>query len=550
MHQTSGIIIPAPDACLLESGSVAGLVAQRPDDHRRAVFIPDDAALYPVQNQRLELLPLSDQSKGGLVAAAEQLRYAMALDVRFVDHVKAVAVAHLHEPGRVGVMAAADGVHVMLLHQSQIPEGLLVADGEAGHRVGIVPVHTLQAQRLAVQQHLAALCGDVPHAHRLADDLLFGAQQQLIQLRRFGRPEARLLQMDGELGGRFAPADKTALRIIQLPLQRPFAAVPFHAHLDHRTGVILPAPGTHAEVPDMLPGPYQQVHIPKDTGHTELVLAFQIGAQAPFHHQHRQQVFTLHQIGGHIKLTGGVAHLAVTHPVAVHPYIKEAVHAFKVQVDLLAEHGRIHREMGTISPAGILMGHKGRVKRNGIAHIAVLVLVQALGLPAGRHRHLRITAGIKIRLAELLRHSADLVIQLHLPGAVQQNETLRGFSHRLHRVLIRSKGNIVRPIGHNAFVRACPVFKFMAVFHRIPPFLFNAAVPAQGAGAESAPAFLLLYIYMYIWIIGTADRSACRRRSPRPRCPWCQRRPRNGAGRPSPPAGCAAPRECAAWRLG
>ena len=143
------------------------------------------------------------------------------------------------------------------------------------------------------------------------------------------------------------------------------------------------------------------------------------------------------------------------------------------------------------------MGHKGRVKRNGIAHIAVLVLVQALGLPAGRHRHLRITAGIKIRLAELLRHSADLVIQLHLPGAVQQNETLRGFSHRLHRVLIRSKGNVVRPVGQNPFVRAGPIFKFMAVFHRIPPVFIRCSRTGTRSRGKVCPGFCFTIIYVY-----------------------------------------------------
>ena len=49
-------------------------------------------------------------------------------------------------------------------------------------------------------------------------------------------------------------------------------------------------------------------------------------------------------------------------------------------------------------------------------------------------------------------------------------------------------------------------------------------------------------------VIDTGARSACRRQSQRPQCPWCQRRPRRGGGTPFPEARCAGPRECAAWR--
>ena len=143
MHQAGGIIVPAPAARLFKAGAVAGLVAQGPDENRGAVFVPDDAPLHPVQDQRRKLLLLGDQAEGGLIAATKYLGHAVALHVSLVDEIEAVALAHLHKPGGVGVVAAADGVYVVLLHQGQVLQRLLVADGKAGNRVGIVAVYPL-----------------------------------------------------------------------------------------------------------------------------------------------------------------------------------------------------------------------------------------------------------------------------------------------------------------------------------------------------------------------------------------------------------------------
>ena len=48
--------------------------------------------------------------------------------------------------------------------------------------------------------------------------------------------------------------------------------------------------------------------------------------------------------------------------------------------------------------------------------------------------------------------------------------------------------------------------------------------------------------------VRTARPAPCRRGSPRPRGPWCQRRSRCSGGRCPFPARCACTRGCAAWR--
>ena len=65
----------------------------------------------------------------------------MALNICLGNYIEPKAGAELQKPGCVGIVAGADGIDIVLLHQGQIPEGLLPADGVACHRVAVVPVH-------------------------------------------------------------------------------------------------------------------------------------------------------------------------------------------------------------------------------------------------------------------------------------------------------------------------------------------------------------------------------------------------------------------------
>ena len=75
----------------------------------------------------------------------------MTFIVRLVHDIEAVLIAELVELGCIGIMAGAYGVHVMGLHQRQIPVHLLRADDESGHGIAVVAVHAVKLDVLAVE---------------------------------------------------------------------------------------------------------------------------------------------------------------------------------------------------------------------------------------------------------------------------------------------------------------------------------------------------------------------------------------------------------------
>ena len=76
----------------------------------------------------------------------------------------------------------------------------------------------------------------------------------------------------------------------------------------------------------------QNVHIPEDTGSTELILVFQVTAVTPFQYQNCQSVLTVYYLIGNVKLGGGVGNLVVAQVLAVEPSVQAGVYTFKVQV--------------------------------------------------------------------------------------------------------------------------------------------------------------------------------------------------------------------------
>ena len=83
----------------------------------------------------------------------------------------------------------------------------------AGHRIVLVAVHTFQVDGLAIDQQLSALDLHLAKAHEMAghfDGLAVCVpqfQQQSVQVRRFGRPFIRIVQLHrGRLAEQFALA--------------------------------------------------------------------------------------------------------------------------------------------------------------------------------------------------------------------------------------------------------------------------------------------------------------------------------------------------------
>ena len=116
----------------------------------------------------------------------------------------------------------------------------------------------------------------------------------------------------------------------------------------------------------------QQVNITENTVHAEHVLVFHVTAVAPFQHQYGQVVAAVLQQCGHVKFTGGVCNLAITHTLAVQPDIKTGSNTLKVQVGARGNFVLLVVKIIKISTAGVFFGHIRRVRGEGIADVGVL----------------------------------------------------------------------------------------------------------------------------------------------------------------------------------
>ena len=113
---------------------------------------------------------------------------AVGLDVALVDHPEAQLVEHRQDLRVRRVVAGADGVDAVPLHQQQVVAGVRRVVHPAELRMGLVPVHPAERDRRAVDQQLR-----VRDLHRAEPDpepdlLAGGRDDGLVQPRGLGRP--------------------------------------------------------------------------------------------------------------------------------------------------------------------------------------------------------------------------------------------------------------------------------------------------------------------------------------------------------------------------
>ena len=388
VEQPGGVILLHPAAGDLQVFAPSAFVAHGPDHHSGVVLVPHHAALDAVQHGLLELGVGHGGGAAAVVVKVAQLGHgAVAFQIRLGNGVQAVLGAQLQKPGGVGIVAGADGVDVVALHQDQVLLGLLPGDGVAGDRVAVVAVDAPELDGHPVEVHHPVLDLHLPQAHLLGDDLPRGPQGEGVLGGGFRVPQHRVIQLKhqrlplgalglahlfpagGEEGGlHLGPAGKLQL------------------HRDGGVGEVRGEALFYKVIPDVLLGPQQQVHVPENAAHAQLVLVLQVGAVAPLEHQHRQGVVPGGEEAADLKLGGSVGHLAVSHKLPVDPQVEAGIHPLKVQVDLVGFQGFLrHVQVADIQPARVFLGNIGRVKGDGVADVGVLVAAIAVVLPTGGH---------------------------------------------------------------------------------------------------------------------------------------------------------------------
>ena len=169
MHQPGGILLLHPASGLFDARPHAGLVAQRPEDHAALVLVPQHISPGTVDHRFPVGRILHQLAEGLLRAAAILILHAVGFQIRLGDEIKAAFAAQLREPGRVGIMAGADGVDVGLLHDPQIEHGVHLRYHGAGERTAVMAVDALEFHGLFIDEHHAVADTDGPDPHALAD---------------------------------------------------------------------------------------------------------------------------------------------------------------------------------------------------------------------------------------------------------------------------------------------------------------------------------------------------------------------------------------------
>ena len=172
-----------------------GLVAERPEKDAWPILVPLHHAPHAVHQG---VAPA--RIVRGVAAPADGFE-AVALVVALVDDVQAVLVAQLQEPGVRRVVAGADGVEVVPLHQQHVLEQDVLGQGAAEVGVELVAVDPAEQDAPAVEGEHAVLDPHGTEADAQRHPLPGRGQLAVVQPGRLGRPGLHGLYPHGLAGG-------------------------------------------------------------------------------------------------------------------------------------------------------------------------------------------------------------------------------------------------------------------------------------------------------------------------------------------------------------
>ena len=180
--EPGGIVLSGPAQRLVEIPAHARFVAHGPDHDAGTVLVPHHAALNAIQYgfAIFRILRQDVVVLFGVIALLEQ--HAVALHIGLRHQIEAILVAHAGKQRRIGIVTGANGVDVVLLHQHQILEHLLLAHCAAKDRIAVMAVHAAELDGLAIELHHAVLHMDLPQADVFTDGFAIVAQHQRIQI--------------------------------------------------------------------------------------------------------------------------------------------------------------------------------------------------------------------------------------------------------------------------------------------------------------------------------------------------------------------------------
>ncbi len=315
----------------------------------------------------------------------------------------------------VGVVGAAHRVDVVLLHQCQVATHVVQVHHRAGLRVGVVAVDTPQGERPPVEMQDGVLHADLTHAHPVGDDLVRTGHDQGVKVWVLGAPQVGVEDVEhspvaeavpAHEGGEGSGGNYCTRGVAQLQGGGHRLSTEARSHLDG--GCCLSSQhGGGGVVEQDRAWAVQQVDVPDDAAGTELVLVLEVGPVAPLEHEHGQPVVPRTNKAGDVELAGGVRDLAVPHVAAVEPYVEAGIHPLEVQVGARRVVPDQIVEIPDVAGARVVLRDVGRVERNGVADVGVLMLVVTEVLPRTWYLDRGEVPGRVVRCVEALGEVVD-----------------------------------------------------------------------------------------------------------------------------------------------
>ena len=197
MGETGAVIGLDPCQSLLKCHAVCALISHGPDNNAGTVPVPDDTAPDAVKNGFTEFRVVGYRFIPPcclvvpIVIRIEQFTWTMCLYVSLVYHIESVFVAEFIEIRHIWIVAGSDGIDIVLLHERHIPDDLFSADGKSCHRVGVVPVHSVELDRHTIDIHDLILYGYLPDSYLVSDDLSGASDDDSVEEWSFCIPQNR-----------------------------------------------------------------------------------------------------------------------------------------------------------------------------------------------------------------------------------------------------------------------------------------------------------------------------------------------------------------------
>ena len=207
---------------------------------------------------------------------------SVGFQISLIHNIETVFVIHLCGPWSIWIMAGADRIDVMFLHQFQIFQKLFSCDCSSGKRIAVVAVGTFDLEINPVDIDDISFDIDPAKTDFLSDHFFRRGKNQRIQCRMFCVPQIRIIY--GKLYfsvRRRGNSQEFSVRCIQFCSDgRRTAKLQIHQNLS--LGKIFVYRCMDKIITDMIHRTDQQINVAEDTGKTKFILIFQIGSVTPF----------------------------------------------------------------------------------------------------------------------------------------------------------------------------------------------------------------------------------------------------------------------------